>query len=538
VEHEYPSSNSNLPIPFRNGYYNFGPPFHYFEDSSMFFPYYRADDERMIIDDKIWGKYEIKDWPGDEVLLEMLDNPLVKRTAHIEQLTLPTRFTTIPNTSFFSRWEHIWGSVAFVRGIIEKTPELQELSDREKLILQLRTFVSDLGHTAYSHLGDWIMQGFGGPEDAHDQELKRLLEYSGIDELLARHGIDVDEVAFPNTIDWIESPSPNLCVDRVDYGVREINRWLTPHTNHHFLNAGNFTIRNGELVMTSKQAAAYFAKAFALLPTEHWGEPVHRLQLELLQQLVKYSIVDDYNVVKMPINIQPQHPRDKLYAVDMDFNVDHGLADPFIWTVVPIMDQIAQQQRTMYAQRRIPQLQSVFSDFKEYDFPRPGQPIDYGFNSWYPVHAPNVEIIPVINQEEVADFGRLDHALDFFLPAPKLRGVDPKYINKRGGISRISETDPHVKKLLTQQQAVLSQAYVARVLIAPDYKRLVLEGQQKIADEWPRAMRQPRLNAEEFRVYIEEVTRFKSYLLIGHQMLRGYNLKLESEENEPYEIQF
>src|SRR5690606_26322791 len=142
--------------------------------------------------DAVWGKCVIGREPGDEVFLELVGHPLVARLMNIEQLSLNDVHATMPNTTGFTRWESQWGSVAFVR----KMTESLGMDPRERLILQLRTFLSDVGHTAFSHMGDWLFQGFGGPENQHDEELADLLEISGINDLLLKHGIQTDEVVF------------------------------------------------------------------------------------------------------------------------------------------------------------------------------------------------------------------------------------------------------------------------------------------------------------------------------------------------------
>lgn len=64
--------------------------------------------------------------------------------------------------------------------------------DRQRTVLELRTLFSDVGQTAFSHLGDWIFQGIQGGENLHDQDLRALLETFGIDETLADYGLTLE----------------------------------------------------------------------------------------------------------------------------------------------------------------------------------------------------------------------------------------------------------------------------------------------------------------------------------------------------------
>src|SRR4051794_25652739 len=111
----------------------------------------------------------------------------------------------MPNSMYFLRWEHIWGSLVFVRKMVEGR---DDIDDRQKMVLQLRTLLSDVGHTAFSHLGDWMFQGPGGGEDMHDQDLKDILQVSGVEEILTQNDFNLGETVFPDVADWVECPSP------------------------------------------------------------------------------------------------------------------------------------------------------------------------------------------------------------------------------------------------------------------------------------------------------------------------------------------
>src|SRR5665213_2806915 len=94
-------------------------PHQFFETDVYAVSDYTFHDGRIEIYDAVWGRCEIGSEPGDEVLLELSKNPLVRRTMSIEQLTLDKYIETLPNAALFSRWEHLWGSVAFVRAKTE-----------------------------------------------------------------------------------------------------------------------------------------------------------------------------------------------------------------------------------------------------------------------------------------------------------------------------------------------------------------------------------------------------------------------------------
>lgn len=76
-----------------------------------------------IFYDPVWNdKLSISDGDNAAVLGNIFYNNSLRRLQAVEQLTLPPEYSTIPNTSAFSRFEHIWGSALFVRQMTVKSP--------------------------------------------------------------------------------------------------------------------------------------------------------------------------------------------------------------------------------------------------------------------------------------------------------------------------------------------------------------------------------------------------------------------------------
>ncbi len=512
---------------------NHGSPNYYFDGPLLMSTYHEVDGVSLEINDAIWGKCFIGDEERDVVFKELFSNPLVVRSMGIEQLTLSPEYSTIPNTGAFSRFEHIWGSVVFVRKMIEKSPELQNLSEREKLVLELRTFVSDLGHTAFSHMGDWIMQGFGGAENFHDEELPLLMKAGGVNKILeeSSYKIKPEEVIFPDVEDWIETGSPDLCVDRVDYGVREIQRWMYQMADTTLIATPDaFEVRNGQLVMTSKRAAEEYFRGFSLLPTEHWQEPVHRAQLKLLEGMIKRSIMIGDTVASSTVD-EELHPRDVMYTVDSDITRDFRLADELQWTLDPLLRRVATDQRTIFAQQRASQLRSYFSSYggeNKWTFPTPGEAIEYGFHSWRSLNNPVVEVIPVndvhnVSPDEIKDFKNNNYTIDVPLQELKPRYVDPLFIDSDNEVVRLSEVDTRYKGLIEQQALVMRQQFIGRVLLHPEYKAIVERELEEGEKEFAHAMTRARLSIDG----LARIIKGSSYLAIPFRiphLEKSYNL--------------
>lgn len=485
-----------------------GTPF--FETEFIEHSYFEYDEGVFRIIDPIWGIHEIGKEEGDEVLLELLKNPLAVRSMAIEQLTLDRLTETIPGAAKFPRWDHLWGSVAFIR---LKTKNMK-LDSRERLILQLRAFVSDLAHTAYSHLGDWIFQGTGGPENQHDIELMHLLEVSGVNEILRKHGIPPKEVIFPDISDWVEAPQPELCVDRVDYGAREIRRWLDLSAGVHFAAHPDAFIvtEDKKIVMRSHKQALDFAKAFMLLPTEHWGEPVHKLQLILKQELVKRIFCSDETALAASDMdaLDQFNPRDYMYTIDADITQEMRFNDPFLNTLRPLMEDIGLSKRRIFAWQRRRELASFFSDYGPGGFPDPLKNYGESYTKAMSLIPSNIEIVPVDDPDSRPAYQTDSRGMNILLEPLKPRRVDPLYYDADGNIQRLSKADSNYKDLLSQQASVMSQSYVAKLSLNEKAKKIVEDGFDRNVIEWPEVLQRPRMEEDRFQ---KVITKMASYAL-------------------------
>ncbi len=458
---------------------------------------YRLETDRIQIHDAVWGKATIGAEPGDGVFFALLDHPVIRRLQGIEQLTLPQEMSTIPGTSQFSRWEHAWGSVVLTRRLAEPL----RLDPREQRVHELRALLSDSSHWAFSHLGDWILQGSGGSEDEHDQEQRDFLIKTGVAEILEQFGHSLDEIlVLSDKENWVEAKSPDLCVDRVDYGAREILRWLTrtPELKHTIQDFPFFVDSQDRLVMTSEKAAMLFTKAYLLLGSEHWQEPAHRLQERLLEEMVKHSLVYQEPMFMQPVgNAQHFHPRDYLMSVDTDFKPAMHTTHSLQWILYDLACAIGRSKRLIHRQIRASEL-DLFLQFDHIDFPDP-LVSTYGASQQHPLQPINIEFTTAEVPEKVTDFNQSEHAVDFWLPALKPRNIDPLFQATDGTIQRLSQANPRMGEIMAQHQAVLSRSYVARIYMNHDYTRLVKTGLQDVEQQWPQQLNNPRMPDQVFR---------------------------------------
>lgn len=453
-------------------------------------PSYEHDLDRMKLHDPVWGECEIGDEPYDELLLELAKTPLFTRLQAVEQLTFNGEFSTVPNTSEFSRWEHIWGSLVFVRKMTEDDPRF---SEKDRIVLQLRTLFSDVGQTSFSHLGDWLFQGLQGGEDLHDQDLRALLETSGIEELLAKYDLTLDETVFPDVEDWVECPSPALCVDRVDYGLREILRWASPptHVNMYMLELHNpkslFEINeNGELAIKDAKFAREFALGFSLLASDDWSHPTHRVMMELMQTAIRDALIRKTRFAGM-------HPRDLMYGVDYDF-YDYFLK----WggaSIGDIMRQIALEQRRIFTVARRPELETIFSGIFIDEKPFPDFPDPLRTYTWKTKEFGNSPLPSQLSVKEAEVPEQYMKAtktgLEIGLPRLKARRIDPLVKTPEGYMS-LTKLDPSYARYMEQYESAIARGFKATIHMRKDVAKKLAEKHDLGLREWQEAMTRKR----------------------------------------------
>ena len=469
---------------------------------------YNLDGNTMRIRDVVWGEALIDGTQSkfDDLLMRLARSSLLRRTQGIEQLTLGKNFATVPSTTFLSRWSHIWGSLVFIR----KMNEGRDIDPRDNETMQLRTLLSDVGHTAFSHLGDWMFQK-AGAEDLHDRELKGILEVSGIKDLLGKYGYSLDETVFPDIEDWVERPSPDLNVDRVDYGLREMLRWQTSFTGLNYYQSqladpqSLFEIVDENLAIKDPAFATKFAVGYSLLPTEHWAQPAHRLQLQLLQTAMR-------RIISQTLDEEGGHPREALYAVDAMFDRDFATWD--LMNLVDIMKSLGRTQRQIYTQGRKHDLDELFGplnyplgkvDVKDYVFPEFPDPLEmktWESQQFVVPHAPNL-VIEQVDSITVDPLTVTTRGLQVALPALKARVVDPHLVDEQGVLRRLSEYNLSYGPYLEGQRREMAKNYLVTVLTHPRLAEAIVRKDEEAVKLWNELLKRPR-DAERLGNKIEE----------------------------------
>jgi HD superfamily phosphohydrolase len=155
----------------------------------------------ILIHDELYGATTVT----EPVLLELLRCPAVARLRDVCQHGITGLLGITPR---ITRLEHSIGAFLAVRRVGGSLEE------------QVVALLHDVSHTALSHVVDWAFSE-PGKESFHEVHKDRYVATTELGAVLVRHGFVESEVFDEEKFRLVEMPSPHLCADRFDYGIRD-----------------------------------------------------------------------------------------------------------------------------------------------------------------------------------------------------------------------------------------------------------------------------------------------------------------------------
>jgi hypothetical protein len=212
----------------------------------------------MIIIDKIYGKQIIK----ERVLIDLINSKSLQRLKKISQFA-PVGLYHLKS---YSRFEHSVGVMILLRKLGASLGE------------QIAGLLHDASHTAFSHIFDWII-GNAAREDNQDKSHKNFIYKTEIPKILEKYGFDPKKIVNFKEYGLLERDVPDLCADRIDYGLRESSTRIGQKIIDYLVS--NLKNYNGEIIFKNLKSAHIFAINFLRCQTGHWGsyEAVSRFNL-------------------------------------------------------------------------------------------------------------------------------------------------------------------------------------------------------------------------------------------------------------------
>ena len=195
----------------------------------------------VTLRDVLYGEFTIT----EPVLVDVLNSAAVRRLRGVHQagasaLVRPGRD--------LARYDHVVGVGLLIRRVGGSVEE------------QAAGFIHDVSHTAFSHVGDLVFDR--RDEGYHDDLMAELVAKSDLPSILGRHALYIKDLIDLTRWTLLEQPLPDLCADRVDYTLRDLQRmgWISRSEISSFVEA--LVVRDGKLAVNDVDAAEWFAVQF------------------------------------------------------------------------------------------------------------------------------------------------------------------------------------------------------------------------------------------------------------------------------------
>lgn len=223
----------------------------------------------MKINDLLFGENDIT----EEILIEIMSSEAMKRIKGVTQQGLPSKYYGTPT---FSRYDH---SMGVFLGLRKLGASLKE---------QIAGLTHDVSHTTFSHLIDHVL-GDPSKDNYQDDIHMKVMEDSDLPAILSKHGIDFREISEHEQYKLLESPIPELCMDRFDYACRDF--LIVSQNSGRLERVVNGIINhNGSMAFNSIESAEEFSMNYVDSQTRNWTSKERRSRYHIFADALKIAL--------------------------------------------------------------------------------------------------------------------------------------------------------------------------------------------------------------------------------------------------------
>lgn len=225
---------------------------------------------RLQITDRVYGEFEV----DDSLIIELTHSPTVQRLRHIDQMGVYRYAIPHINTT---RYEHSVG----VYQILKRFGATREE--------QIAGLLHDVSHTVFSHVADHLF-GDNTEQTYQDRIHEAFILNSEIPSLLEKHGLDPKTTVDHTNLSLLDQPLPNLCADRLDYGLRDsiVCRVLEQNKVSGILE--NLEIFEGKWVFTNPDVAKFYAQMSIKMAKDWWAPDWGVLQFQFMARALSKGL--------------------------------------------------------------------------------------------------------------------------------------------------------------------------------------------------------------------------------------------------------
>lgn len=239
----------------------------------IFWVQFRLDAQSI---DTFYGPIEVT----EPLLLELIESPPMQRLKKVYQYGI-SHFAS-PFQENYTRYDHSLGVFAVLR--MKNAPFLEQVAG----------LLHDVSHTAFSHVGDFIVDfsvqienDKGYQDDIHEW----FLTHYGLGGLLEKYGIAPRDLcptqeAFPR----LEQSLPNLCADRIEYNLQGAfhRGFLTQAEAAEILQ--DLSFKNGKWVSTKRELVKKMAQFTLYMNEACWGSPGNYITSYWLAEIIRKGL--------------------------------------------------------------------------------------------------------------------------------------------------------------------------------------------------------------------------------------------------------
>ncbi len=230
----------------------------------------------MILTDKIYGTFSIT----DPAVVELIGAPSYQRMMGIWQNGLPPRYLGQKLRAWTcTRYDHSLGVYLLLRRLGASREE------------QVAGLLHDVSHMAFSHAYDWIMEDYQKSLEHVQSQDRRHGSYIKSTELygiLQKHNLDADKVIEHTKFELLDRELPELCADRIDYCLREIDTVVAKEI------ANSLTVYKNQIVFRDESLAIKFAKIFLDRNRNNWASYESASRFHILARTMRYAMGKGY----------------------------------------------------------------------------------------------------------------------------------------------------------------------------------------------------------------------------------------------------